>query len=60
MYGYKSAKKVVINLRGEADLGRLMAAADALAGSMKPPFSLKIFLTQHTDGCILCVKEGVQ
>ncbi|MBI5594147.1 MAG: MMPL family transporter [Deltaproteobacteria bacterium] len=36
------AKKVVINLRGEADLGRLMAAADALAGSMKPPYFTRV------------------
>ncbi len=36
------AKKVVINLRGEADFGRLMAAADALAGSMKPPYFTRV------------------
>lgn len=30
------AQKVVINLRGDVDLGRLMAAADTLAVSMKP------------------------
>ncbi|MFH0997796.1 MAG: hypothetical protein V1844_20210, partial [Pseudomonadota bacterium] len=36
------AKKVVINLRGDADLGRLMAAADALAGSMKPPYFTRV------------------
>jgi len=32
------AKKVVINLRGDVELGQLMAVADALAISMKPPY----------------------
>jgi len=36
------AKKSVINLRGGADLGQLMAAADVLAGSMKPPFFTRV------------------
>ena len=36
------AKKVVINLRGGADLGQLMAAADVLAGSMKTPFFTRV------------------
>ncbi len=36
------AKKVVINIRGGADLGRLTAAADALAGAMKPPYFTRV------------------
>jgi predicted exporter len=36
------AKKVVINIRGGADLGQLTAAADALAGSMKPPYFTRV------------------
>jgi len=36
------AKKVVINLRGGADLGQLMTAADALAGSMKAPYFTRV------------------
>ena len=36
------AKKVVINLRGGADLGQLMAAADVLAGSMKAPYFTRV------------------
>lgn len=36
------AKKVVINLRGGTDLGQLMAAADALAGSMKTPYFTRV------------------
>lgn len=36
------SKKVVINLSGGADLGQLMAAADVLAGSMKPPYFTRV------------------
>ncbi len=36
------AKKVVINLSGGADLGQLTAAADALAGYMKPPYFIRV------------------
>ncbi len=36
------AKKVAINLSGGADLGQLMAAADVLAGSMKPPYFTRV------------------
>ena len=36
------AQKVVINLRGGADLGQLTAAADVLAGSMKPPYFTRV------------------
>ncbi|MDO9109662.1 MAG: MMPL family transporter [Desulfatirhabdiaceae bacterium] len=36
------SKKVVINISGGADLGQLMAAADVLAGSMKPPYFTRV------------------